>query len=317
MKSALILGITGQDGSYLTEFLLEKKYSVWGMVRNLSSHKLNNLANTISRIKLIDGNILNVNSLRKAIKLSNPDEIYNFAGHSDIASSWDNISAVYKSVAIPPITIMDEILKSKKEMKFYQSSSSEMYGNINSYPQNEITSFYPRNPYGFSKLFAHWATVNFRNKYGIHAVSGILYNHESPRRSEKFVTKKIINSAIRIKYGLQKNIVLGNLDTQRDWGYAPEYVDAIWRMIQNNSPNDYVIGTGKLHSVREFCQITFEKLNLEYEQFIKIDKKLCRSFDESILVADSSKARKELSWEASTNLDQLIDIMINAEIKNY
>ncbi len=316
MKKALITGITGQDGSYLAELLLKKGYDVHGLIRRTSHHSTERIDHILDRINVIYGDVTDSFSVYKALKEADPNEFYNLAAQSFVGSSWLKPEHTCDINAVGVVKILEAIKHYNKEMRFYQASTSELYGRAYETPQNEKTPFYPRSPYAFSKLMAYWATVNYRESYEMYAVNGILFNHESPRRGLEFVTRKISYEVARIKLGLSKTIKLGNLDAKRDWGYAPEYVEAMWLMLQQNTPQDFVIGSGQSHSVREFLQKAFETASIEnFNEYVETDQKFMRPAEVDELVADSNKARTVLGWKPKTSFDELVRIMVEADIE--
>jgi len=314
-KKALITGITGQDGSYLAEFLLEKGYQVFGMIRRSSYEKLDRIAHIEKEIELIQGDLLDQNSLHNAIALVQPDEVYNLAAMSFVPTSWNQPVLTGEFTALGVTRLLEAIRQLKPDTKFYQASSSEMFGKTRESPQNENTPFYPRSPYGVAKVYAHFITVNYRESYNLFACSGILFNHESPRRGLEFVSRKITYGAVCIKLGLAEELRLGNLKARRDWGYAGDYVKAMWLMLQQEKPDDYVIATGKSHSVEEFVELAFSYLNLDWREYVKIDPKLFRPAEVDHLVGDASKARKILGWEPSVKFPELVKMMVDADLE--
>lgn len=316
MKSALITGITGQDGSYLAELLLSKGYEVHGLVRRSSSTNMHRIAHLAGKITLIYGDMCDSFSLYKAIKQAEPDEFYNLAAQSFVGSSWDMPEYTCDVNGLGAVRALEAIKNTDPSIKFYQASTSELFGKAVEVPQKETTPFHPRSPYGFSKMMAYWATVNYRESYGMFAVNGILFNHESPRRGLEFVTRKISYGVAKIKLGLAKSVSLGNLDAKRDWGYAPEYVEAMWRMLQHKEPDDFVIATGKSHSIRDFAKEAFACIGIkDWERYVKVEKKYMRPAEVHDLVGDASKAKKVLGWEPKTDFKKLVKIMVEADIK--
>ena len=329
MKKALITGITGQDGSYLAEFLLEKGYEVHGLIRRSSVSNISRIKNihqdphskNINKVFLHHGDLSDAGSIRKSISNIEPDEIYNLAAQSHVKISFEKPEYTADITALGALRILDAIKdfqdSTGKKIKFYQASSSEMFGFAPS-PQNEKTPFHSRSPYACAKVFAHHITVNYREAYGIFAVSGILFNHESPRRGENFVTKKITRGVARIAAGLDKKIYLGNLDSRRDWGYAKEYVEVMWKMLQQPEPEDYVIGTGETHSVKEFVEAAFRHAGINnWQDYVEIDERYLRPAEVNNLVADSSKAKEKLGWEAKTKFDDLVKIMVESDLEEH
>jgi GDPmannose 4,6-dehydratase len=315
MSSALIFGIDGQDGSYLAELLLSKGHTVTGWMPDIPEVSLANLQSILSQIKLVRGSLTDQAGLLSCMEETQPDEVYNFAAPSLPATSWQHSVAVADAAGLGVARILESIRLVRPQARFYQASTSEMFGDPVEVPQRETTPFHPRNPYGIAKLFGHWMTVNYRHQHGIYAVSGILFNHESPRRGLAFVTRKITHTAAKIKLGMAKKLQLGNLDAQRDWGYAPDYVEAIWEMLNCSTPDDLVIGTGVTHSVRELCELAFGYLNLDYHDFVEVDPQFYRPIEPRQLVADPSKARQQLGWEAYTPFKDIIHRMVEADLK--
>ena len=312
---ALITGITGQDGSYLAEFLLEKGYEVHGMVRRSSTESFERIAHLQGRIRLHQADLLDPSSLVTLLREVRPAELYNLAAQSFVPTSWLQPSLTGEFTALGVTRILDAMRIVDPEIRFYQASSSEMFGKVRETPQRETTPFYPRSPYAVAKLFGHWITVNYRESFGLFAVSGILFNHESPRRGREFVTRRIAEGVARIKLGLQDELLLGNLDARRDWGYALEYVDAMWRMLQRDEPTDYVIGTGVQHSVRNFVEAAFSHVGLDPKDFVRVEKTLLRPAEVDTLLADPSKARSELGWSSHTRFEELVSIMLEADLE--
>ena len=315
-KKALITGITGQDGSYLAELLLEKGYKVYGMVRRSSSANLHRLsAIKSSDLNLVYGDLGDASSVNHLVKTLRPDEIYNLAAQSHVKISFDVPEYTADVTGVGALRLLEAIRESGIQTRFYQASSSELYGRVEKTPQKEDTPFQPVSPYAVAKLFAYWTTVNYRDSYGMYACNGILFNHESPRRGENFVTRKITLAAARIKLGLQKEIRLGNLDSRRDWGYAKDYVEAMWKMLQQRKPEDFVIATGETHTVREFLEETFGYLGLDYKKYVHIDRSYLRPIEVNLLRGDYSKAKKKLGWKPHTTFRQLVRLMVDEDIK--
>ena len=314
MPTALITGITGQDGSYLAESLLDKGYDVIGMVRRSSTVNYERIAHIQGAIQFVNGDLLDQISLIDAIKEHNPDEVYNLAAQSFVQTSFGQPVLTGETTALSVTRILDAIRNVDPSTRFYQASSSEMFGKVAEVPQNEGTPFYPRSPYGEAKVYGHWITVNYRESYNLHASSGILFNHESPRRGLEFVTRKISYGAASIKLGLETKLALGNLDSKRDWGFAGDYVEAMWLMLQEDSPDDYVICTGETHSVREFCEVAFGHLGLSYEDHVEVDEKFFRPAEVDLLVGDYSKASSKLQWAPKTTFEQLVTMMVDADM---
>ncbi len=314
-RRALITGITGQDGSYLAELLLEKGYEVHGMVRRSSTENFERIAHLAGRIELHQADLLDQISIVNLLHHVEPHEVYNLAAQSFVPTSWSQPSLTGEFTALGVTRMLDAVRLVDAGIRFYQASSSEMYGKVREVPQNETTPFHPRSPYAVAKAYGHWITVNYRESFGLFAVSGILFNHESPRRGREFVTRKITEAVARIKMGLQDTLELGNLDACRDWGYAPEYVDAMWRMLQQDAPADYVVGTGEQHSVQQFVDLAFAHVGLDREDFVRVDPALVRPAEVETLLADPTKAREELGWHAQTRVPDLVRIMVEADLE--
>ena len=314
MSRALITGISGQDGSYLAELLLEKGYEVHGLVHGSADRRFERLEPIADRITLYPGDLLDEGSLVDVLRQSQPDEVYNLAAMSSVAQSWRLAVATAEYTAVGVTRLLEGIREVCPEARFYQASSSEMFGRARETPQSESTPFYPRSPYGVAKVYGHFITVNYRESFGMHACSGILFNHESPRRGESFVTRRISQGVARIKLGLADELVLGNVDVRRDWGYAKEYVEAMWQMLQRDEPEDFVIGTGVAHSVRDFVDAAFTCVDLKADEHVRIDPDLARPADIEEVVADPGKAKRELGWEAVVGFDQLVELMVRADL---
>ncbi len=314
MPKALVTGVTGQDGSYLADFLCEKGYEVMGMVRRTSTINFDRIRHLQDRIKIVRGDLLDEVSLISILRENDPDEIYNLAAQSFVPTSFEQPVLTGEFTGLGVTRLLDAIRIVNHTVRFYQASSSEMFGKVRETPQRETTPFYPRSPYGAAKVYAHWMTVNYRESYGLFACSGILFNHESPRRGVEFVTHKITRTAVRIKLGLSSELRLGNLDAQRDWGYAPDYVRARWLMLQQDHPDDYVIASGETHSVRQFCQEAFGYLGLDWERYVVVDPRLYRPAEVDLLVGDYAKARRVLGWRPSVNFQELVRIMVDADM---
>jgi len=315
MVSALITGITGQDGSYLAEFLLNKGYEVYGMYRRSSVEVFERIDPIKDKINLICADLTDQSSLNKTIKDIKPDEVYNLAAQSFVPASWTQPILTGEVTALGVTRLLEAIRHTNSKIKFYQASSSEMFGKVQETPQTEKTPFYPRSPYGVSKIYGHWISRNYRESYGMFCANGILFNHESPRRGKQFVTKKVTDSVAKIKLGLQKDLSLGNLESKRDWGYAGDYVGAMWLMLQHDKPDDFVISTGETHSVRELCEIAFAHVGLNYKDYVKIDSKFIRPAEVDLLVGDSSKAHKILGWKPKVKFAELVKIMVDADLE--
>ena len=314
MPKALITGITGQDGSYLAEALLQKGYDVVGMVRRSSTVNYERIAHIQGSIEFANGDLLDQVSLIDAIKIHEPDEIYNLAAQSFVQTSFGQPVLTGETTALSVTRMLDAIRIVDPKIRFYQASSSEMFGKVAEVPQTESTPFYPRSPYGVAKVYGHWITVNYRESYNLHASSGILFNHESPRRGLEFVTRKISYGAASIKLGLEEKLSLGNLDAKRDWGFAGDYVEAMWMMLQQEEPDDYVICSGMTHSVREFCDLAFNHLGLNYQDHVVVDEQFFRPAEVDLLVGDYGKAKKVLAWEPSTSFEDLVTMMVEADL---
>lgn len=314
MTRALITGITGQDGSYLAELLLDKGYDVVGMVRRSSTVNYERIAHLQEKITFVNGDLLDQVSLINALKDHEPSEVYNLAAQSFVQTSFGQPVLTGETTALGVTRLLDAIRIVDPSIRFYQASSSEMFGKVHEVPQSETTPFHPRSPYGVAKVYGHWITLNYRESYDLHASSGILFNHESPRRGLEFVTRKISHGAARIKLGLQSELALGNLDAKRDWGFAGDYVDAMWRMLQQDEPDDFVICTGETHSVREFCNVAFGHLGLDYEEHVVIDERFFRPAEVDLLVGDCSKATAALGWTAQTPFETLVTSMVDADL---
>jgi GDPmannose 4,6-dehydratase len=314
MPKALITGITGQDGSYLAEFLLDKGYQVVGMVRRTSHHSYERIDHLLDRIEIVAADLLDQHSLTVVLQDVRPDEVYNLAAQSFVPTSWNQPVLTGEFTALGVTRILEAIRLVHPKARFYQASSSEMFGKVTETPQRETTPFYPRSPYGVAKVYGHWITVNYRESYDLFAVSGILFNHESPRRGIEFVTRKVSDGVARIKLGLAKDLHLGNLDARRDWGYAGDYVEAMWLMLQQPEPCDYVVGMGETHSVRELVEIAFRHVGLEYRDHVVSDRRYYRPAEVELLLADPAKARRELGWKPNVNFEQLVTMMVDADL---
>ena len=317
MKTALITGITGQDGSYLAELLLSKGYRVVGIVRRSSTTPYDRIAHLVDRIELISADLLDQTSLVDAIGDTQPAEIYNLAAQSFVATSWTQPVLTGEFTALGVTRMLEAMKRSAPKARFYQASSSEQFGQVVETPQRETTPFYPRSPYGVAKVYGHWITVNYRESFGLYAVSGILFNHESPRRGLEFVTRKVTDAVARIKLGHAKEVRLGNLESRRDWGFAGDYVDAMWRMLQQDEPDDYVIGTGETWSVRQLCEEAFGCLDLDWREFVRTDPRFVRPAEVELLVADPSKARRVLEWEPHVRFRDLVRMMVDADLARH
>jgi GDPmannose 4,6-dehydratase len=312
---ALITGITGQDGSYLAELLLDKGYEVHGMVRRSSTENFERIAHLAGRLQLHQGDLLDPSSLHAVLRVARPSEVYNLAAQSFVPTSWQQPTLTGEFTALGVTRLLEAIRAVDPGVRFYQASSSEMFGKVRETPQNEATPFYPRSPYAVAKTFGHWITVNYRESFGLYAVSGILFNHESPRRGREFVTRRISEGVARLKLGLQDELRLGNTEARRDWGYAPEYVEAMWRMLQQPEPSDFVIGTGEQHSVQEFLDVACAEVGLDPADFVRVDRALLRPAEVDTLLADPAKAREQLGWTARTRALELARIMVRADVE--
>lgn len=317
MPTALITGITGQDGSYLAELLLEKGYRVCGIVRRSSTTPYERIAHLIDDIELLSADLLDQTSLVDAVESVKPDEIYNLAAQSFVQTSWTQPVLTGEFTALGVTRALEAMRKAAPKSRFYQASSSEQFGKVVETPQDEDTPFYPRSPYGVAKVYGHWITVNYRESFDLFAVSGILFNHESPRRGLEFVTRKIADGVARIKHGLAHELLLGNLDARRDWGFAGDYVDAMWRMLQQDTPDDFVIGTGHTWSVREFCDAAFSTVDLDWQEYVKQDPRFFRPAEVDLLVADPTKAKTKLGWEPRVSFDDLVRQMVEADMDRW
>lgn len=313
-KKAFITGITGQDGSYLAELLIGKGYDIYGLVRKAGSEDLRRISHLKDRLNLVCGDLKDGTSLKDAIKTIMPDEIYNLAGHSFIPTSWDRPSFIGDDTALGVARLLEAIREFKVDARFYQASSSEVFGNARETPQTELTPFNPRNPYGVAKVYGHFITANFRAKYNIFACCGILFNHESPRRGLEYVTRKITDSVAKIKLGLASELRLGNLDARRDWGFAGDYVEAMWLILQQDTSDDYIIATGEAHSVREFVEEAFEYAGLDWEKYVVLDPEFARPPEPYLLVGDVSKAKQKLRWKPKVDFKGLVRLMVDADI---
>ncbi len=313
-KRALITGLTGQDGSYLAELLLEKGYEVSGMVRRSSTINFERIAHIQNDLNIVQGDLLDEMSLIDIIRRTKPDEVYNLAAQSFVQTSWQQAVLTSETTALGVTRILNAVREADRDIRFYQASSSEMFGKVVEVPQTEQTPFYPRSPYGVAKLYGHWITVNYRESYNLHATSGILFNHESPRRGLEFVTRKITNHVARIKQGLINELRLGDLDPQRDWGYAGDYVEAMWMMLQQEKPQDFVISTGETHSVQEFCELAFGHVDLDWREYVVQDQAFMRPAEVDLLIGDPTKAREVLQWQPKTSFDELVVMMVDADM---
>lgn len=313
-RRALITGITGQDGSYLAEFLLGRGYEVHGMVRRSSEEKFERIAHLRQQLKLHQGDLLDQYSLASVLRTVEPHEVYNLAAQSFVPTSWSQPVLTGEFTALGVTKMLEAIRHTAPKVRFYQASSSEMFGRVRQVPQTELTPFYPRSPYGVAKAYGHHITVNYRESFGLFAVSGILFNHESPRRGLEFVTRKVTDGVARIRLGLAHKLGLGNLEAKRDWGYAGDYVGAMWMMMQADEPDDYVIATGQTHTVRDLCEIAFGHVDLDWEKFVEVDPQFLRPAEVDVLVGSAAKARKRLGWEPTVNFENLVKMMVDADL---
>ena len=313
-KRALITGVTGQDGSYLAELLLDQGYEVIGVVRRSSTLNFERIAHIQDRITLVAGDLLDEVSLIAVLRDHQPSEVYNLAAQSFVQTSWSQPVLTGETTAIGVTRLLDAIRIVNPEIRFYQASSSEMFGKVHEVPQRETTPFYPRSPYGVAKVYGHWITVNYRESYGLHASSGMLFNHESPRRGLEFVTRKVTHGVARIACGLDDKLALGNLDAQRDWGYAADYVRAMWLMLQQDQPGDYVVATGETHPVRELCDLAFSAAGLDWEQHVVVDERFLRPAEVDLLVGDPAKAQETLGWRRDVDFPRLVQMMVEADL---
>ena len=317
MPTALITGITGQDGSYLAEFLLQKGYHVVGIVRRSSTTPYERIAHILDKIEFLSADLLDQHSLLDAMQAAKPDEVYNLAAQSFVQTSWTQPVLTGEFTALGVTRVLEALRKGAPNARFYQASSSEQFGKVVESPQRETTSFYPRSPYGVAKAYGHWITVNYRESFGLFAVAGILFNHESPRRGLEFVTRKITDAAARISLGLADKVALGNLEARRDWGFAGDYVEAMWMMLQQNEPQDFVVGTGQTWSVREFCQHAFDAVGLDYANHVTQDPQFFRPAEVELLVADASRAKSELGWKPTVCFPDLVKMMVRADVESH
>jgi GDPmannose 4,6-dehydratase len=314
-RRALITGVTGQDGSYLAELLIEKGYEVFGMTRRASTENLERIAHLVDKIALIQGDLLDPTSLDAALRQAEPHEVYNLAAQSFVPTSWNQPVLTAEFTAVGVTRMLEAVRAVDPEIRFYQASSSEMFGKVREVPQTELTPFHPRSPYGVAKVYGHYITVNYRESYDLYAVSGILFNHESPRRGLEFVTRKVSDGVARIKLGLADELRLGNLDAKRDWGFAADYVEAMWLMLQQDEPSDYVVATGEEHSVQEFVDLAFERAELDRDRHLVQDPRFLRPAEVDHLVGDASKARLELGWEPKISFRELVELMVDADLE--
>jgi len=314
-KTAVVTGVTGQDGSYLAELLLAKGYEVIGVVRRTSHDSYERIGHLLDRLHVVAADLLDQHSLTTVIRDAQPHEVYNLAAQSFVPTSWSQPVLTGEFTALGVTRLLEAIRLAHPEARFYQASSSEMFGKATETPQRETTPFYPRSPYGVAKVYGHWITVNYRESYGLHAVSGILFNHESPRRGLEFVSRKVTDAVARIKRGKATELRLGNLEARRDWGFAGDYVDAMWRMLQQDEPRDYVIGTGETHSVRELCEVAFGHVGLDWQKYVKVDPRFVRPAEVDILLADAGRARRDLGWAPQVSFERLVTMMVDADLE--
>ncbi len=314
-KTAVITGVTGQDGSYLAELLLDKGYEVIGVVRRTSHDSYERIGHLLDRVHIVAADLLDQHSLTMVIRDAKPDEVYNLAAQSFVPTSWNQPVLTGEFTALGVTRLLEAIRLAHPEARFYQASSSEMFGKAVETPQRETTPFYPRSPYGVAKVYGHWITVNYRESYRMYAVSGILFNHESPRRGLEFVTRKVSDAVARIKLGKANELRLGNLDSGRDWGFAGDYVEAMWRMLQQREPKDYVVGTGTMHTVRDLCAAAFGHVGLDWKKYVKIDPRFVRPAEVDTLLADASQAKRELGWAPQVSFEQLVKVMVDADLE--
>lgn len=317
MKTALITGITGQDGSYLAELLLDKGYKVYGLVRRTSTPIMVNIEHILDEIELVSGDLTDLSSLIRIMEQIQPDEVYNLAAQSFVGTSWEQPILTGNVTGLAVTNMLEAVRIVKPEARFYQASSSEMFGKVVETPQKETTPFYPRSPYGVAKVYGHWITINYRESFNMYACSGILFNHESPRRGVEFVTRKITDAVAKIKLGLANELRLGNLDAKRDWGFAGDYVKAMWLMLQQDTPDDYVISTGETHTVQEFVEIAFSHVGLKWEDYVVIDEKFVRPAEVDLLLGDCTKAKEKLGWQLDVSFEQLVKMMVDEDLKKY
>lgn len=314
-RTALITGVTGQDGSYLAELLLDKGYEVVGVVRRTSHDSYERIGHLLDRVQIVAADLLDQHSLTSVVRDAKPHEVYNLAAQSFVPTSWSQPVLTGEFTALGVTRLLEAVRLAHPEARFYQASSSEMFGKAQETPQRESTPFYPRSPYGVAKVYGHWITVNYRESYGMYAVSGILFNHESPRRGLEFVTRKVSHGVARIARGRATELSLGTLDSRRDWGYAGDYVDAMWRMLQQPTPTDYVIGTGATHTVRELCEVAFARAGLDWQKHVRLDPKFVRPAEVDVLLADPAKAKRELGWTPRTTFRDLVHMMVDADLE--
>ena len=314
-KRALITGITGQDGSYLAEFLMAKDYEVFGLVRRSSTINFERIYHIQDRVEILSGDLLDQNSLSSALREARPHEVYNLGAQSFVQASFQQPLLTGEITGLGVVRLLESIRSFDPQIRFYQASTSELFGKVQETPQNEKTPFYPRSPYGVAKLYAHWATINFRESYNMFCCAGILFNHESPRRGLEFVTRKITNGVAQIKLGQAEQLPLGNLEARRDWGHAGDYVRAMWLMLQQEEPEDFVIATGVDRSIREFCQVAFEYVDLDWQQYVVVDEKFFRPAEVNQLLGNAAKAREKLAWESQVSFEEMVHEMVDSDLK--
>ena len=314
-KRAVITGITGQDGSYLAEFLLEKDYEVFGLIRRSSTVNFERISHLQDKVELISGDLLDQKSLVTALQTSKPHEVYNLGAQSFVPASWEQPMLTGEITGLGVTRMLEAIRTTDEKIRFYQASTSELFGKTQETPQSETTPFYPRSPYGVSKLYAHWITINYRESFDMFACTGILFNHESPRRGLEFVTRKITHAVARIKHGMDEELRLGNLDARRDWGFAGDFVQAMWLMLQQDKPDDFVIATGQTRTIREFCQVAFDRAGLDWEKYVVIDERFFRPAEVNILLGDAAKASETLGWKPVTSFEKMVQLMVDHDLQ--
>ena len=314
-KRAVITGITGQDGSYLAEFLLEKDYEVFGLIRRSSTVNFERISHLQDKLELISGDLLDQKSLVTALQTAKPHEVYNLGAQSFVPASWEQPMLTGEITGLGVTRMLEAIRTTDEEIRFYQASTSELFGKAQETPQSETTPFYPRSPYGVSKLYAHWITINYRESFDMFACAGILFNHESPRRGLEFVTRKITHAVARIKHGIDEELRLGNLDARRDWGFAGDFVQAMWLMLQQEKPDDFVIATGETRTIREFCQVAFDRAGLDWENYVVIDERFFRPAEVNILLGDAAKASETLGWKPETSFEKMVQLMVDHDLE--
>ncbi len=314
-KRAVITGITGQDGSYLAELLLEKDYEVFGLIRRSSTVNFERISHLQDKVELISGDLLDQKSLVTALQMAKPHEVYNLGAQSFVPASWEQPMLTGEITGLGVTRMLEAIRTTEEKIRFYQASTSELFGKAHETPQSESTPFYPRSPYGVSKLYAHWITINYRESFDMFACAGILFNHESPRRGLEFVTRKITHGVARIKHGIDQELRLGNLDARRDWGFAGDFVHAMWLMLQQDEPDDFVIATGQTRTIREFCQVAFDRAGLDWEKYVIVDERFFRPAEVNILLGDPAKAREKLAWQAETSFEEMVQQMVDRDLE--